>query len=113
VTPPLFLLCVLLAVALLAAGRAIWRDFVGLADAFATPSHNADEQTYADVSVFQCVSDQCVTEKRSLPRARWHVRPLFAWFDFYCGLFYDRKAQALYVFFVPMLGVKIWKDINS
>lgn len=32
------------------------------------------------------------------------VKLLFAWFDFWVGLFWDRKAKRLYVFPIPMFG---------
>jgi len=35
------------------------------------------------------------------------VRPIFAWYDFWVGLFYDKTKRCLYVFPIPMFGLKI------
>lgn len=32
---------------------------------------------------------------------------IFRWFDFYVGLYFDRRNRTLYVFPVPMFGLKI------
>lgn len=35
------------------------------------------------------------------------VRPIFAWYDFWVGGFWDRQKRRLYVFPVPCFGVVI------
>ena len=35
------------------------------------------------------------------------IKPMFAWYDFWIGLFYDTKKKILYLFPIPMFGLKI------
>lgn len=35
------------------------------------------------------------------------VRPIFAWFDLWVGVYIDRPARRVYVFPVPCLGIVI------
>ncbi len=35
------------------------------------------------------------------------IKIIFRWFDFYMGIYYDRNKQNLYIFFLPMIGLKI------
>lgn len=35
------------------------------------------------------------------------VRPIFAWYDFWIGVFIDRKRQQLYFFPIPCFGFLI------
>lgn len=35
------------------------------------------------------------------------IKPIFAWYDFWVGLFWDSKKRKLYVFPIPMVGIVI------
>lgn len=35
------------------------------------------------------------------------IRLMFAWYDFWVGLYYDQKNKILYFFPLPMIGFKI------
>lgn len=37
----------------------------------------------------------------------FRIRPMFAWFDFWVGVFVDRKNRQIYVFPLPMIGFQI------
>lgn len=41
------------------------------------------------------------------------IRLMFAWYDLWMGAYYDRKARALYVFPLPMLGLKVERRDHS
>lgn len=39
------------------------------------------------------------------------IRPMFAWYDFWVGLYIDHKRKQLYFFPVPMFGFLVrWND---
>ncbi len=33
------------------------------------------------------------------------IKPIFAWFDFWVGAYWDKRKKRLYLFPVPMFGV--------
>ena len=35
------------------------------------------------------------------------IRPIFAWYDLWVGVFWDRKARKLYILPVPCIGVVV------
>lgn len=35
------------------------------------------------------------------------ITPMFAWYDFWVGAFFDRTKRKLYLFPIPMIGVCI------
>lgn len=35
------------------------------------------------------------------------IKPMFAWYDFWVGWFYDKVKRSLYIFPIPMFGIKI------
>ena len=35
------------------------------------------------------------------------IKPIFAWYDFWVGMFWDRKSKKLYIFPIPMVGIVV------
>ena len=33
------------------------------------------------------------------------IKFIFAWFDFWIGIFYDQKKRWIYLFLIPMCGI--------
>ena len=45
--------------------------------------------------------------KRDTQPSGFRIRPMFAWYDFWIGVFYDKPRRRLYIFPVPCFGVRI------
>ncbi len=41
------------------------------------------------------------------------AHPIFAWYDFWVGVFWDSKKRRLYIFPIPMLGIVIQFEEKS
>lgn len=48
------------------------------------------------------------TNPMTYERARFRIKPFFAWYDFWVGVFVDRKERIIYVCPLPMLVFKIY-----
>jgi hypothetical protein len=38
------------------------------------------------------------------------IRIFFAWYDFWIGLYWDRKDYSLYVCLIPTIVIRIWNE---
>jgi hypothetical protein len=43
----------------------------------------------------------------AIGRSVMSVKPLFAWYDFWIGAFYDRAKRKLYIFPIPCFGIVV------
>jgi hypothetical protein len=45
--------------------------------------------------------------KRDTQPSGFRIRPMFAWYDFWIGAFYDKPRRRLYIFPIPCFGLRI------
>lgn len=55
--------------------------------------------------LIEIISVDWKTGKMTSREPRWILRPIFAWYDLWVGLFIDRKERKVYFFPIPCVGV--------
>jgi hypothetical protein len=56
---------------------------------------------------FKTDSDQPGSLQPDCSAATWSVKPLFAWYDLWVGIFWDSRKRKLYILPLPCVGVVI------
>lgn len=70
--------------------------------------NDPDHCTYSDCPTAFC--DRNAEHSLAAPAgcaARWSVKPIFAWYDLWVGIFWDSRKRKLYILPVPCVGVVI------
>jgi len=52
----------------------------------------------------QCVSKSSLAAPDGSPAA-WSVKPIFAWYDMWVGIFWDSRKRKLYILPIPCVGL--------
>lgn len=55
-------------------------------------------------------SEEMIETQPVLTRRRLRAKPFFRWFDFWIGAYVDVEQAAVYVCFLPMVGIKFWLE---
>ena len=58
---------------------------------------------------FNCGSNPYIPAKQIMNR-KIKINFSFLWFDFWVGVYLDRKEKILYICPLPMCVIKIWKE---
>lgn len=52
-----------------------------------------------------CTTKHCGDESHRPPARKIRIEFIFAWFDFWVGLYWDKKKKWLYILPIPMFGI--------
>jgi hypothetical protein len=55
-------------------------------------------------NVIEVVEANFKTGEITFRSPRWQLKPIFAWYDFWVGVYVDREKRRVYVFPIPCFG---------
>ena len=55
-------------------------------------------------NVVEVIETNFATGRIHFRRPQWKLKPLFAWYDIWIGVYIDRKQRRVYFFPIPCVG---------